>query len=121
MGRPLTTLRRYSGICSTVSGVPWARRRTACLGIRRLQAELANHFCDSLHVFNRRVGDDTVTKVEDVSGSAVGAAQDFLDAEFEEFNGSEECDGVEVALDGVSVAHGAPAFVEGLPPVEADH
>ena len=121
-GRPLTTLRRYSGIWSTVSGVPWARSRTACLGIRCfLEAEFADHADDGLHIFDRRAGNDAVAEVEDVAGPSTGGAQNLFDALLEKFDRGEERDGIEIALHCVTVADGAPAFVEGLPPVEADH
>src|ERR1700675_4936043 len=120
MGRPLTTLRRYSGICSTVSGVPWARRRIARLVMRNLQLELPNHAHYGLHVLNRSAGHDPMTKIEDVAGASGGGAQDFFHALLKDFHRSEKRDGVEVTLHRVGVSHGAPAFVEGLPPIETD-
>jgi hypothetical protein len=62
-----------------------------------------------------------VAEVEDVAGTAVGGAQNLFDAQLQHFKRRKERDGVEVALHRVAVAHGAPAFVERLPPVEADH
>src|SRR5208282_4376419 len=118
--RPLTTLRRYSGICSTVSGVPWASSRTACSGILRLQTELADHANDSLDVLDGRAGHDAVAEVEDVTGTAIGGAENLFNAKLEDFNGSKESDRVQVALHSVAVADGAPAFIKGLAPVEAD-
>src|ERR1700691_1942056 len=85
IGRPLTTLRRDSGICSRVSGVPWASRRTACLAIRVLQPELAHHAHDGLHVFDRRGRDDAVAKIEDVAGTSVGGAKNLFHAQFQHF------------------------------------
>src|SRR5260370_12406994 len=120
MGRPLTTLRRYSGSCSTVSGVPWARRRTACLVMDRPQLKLANHANYGLHVLNRGAGHDAMTEVEDVAGAAGGSAQDFFDSLLEDFHGSEKRDGVEVTLHRVGVSDRAPDFVDGLPPIEPD-
>src|ERR1700691_1731087 len=117
-GRPLTTLRRYSGICSRVSGVPWASSRTACLAIHVLQPELAHHAHDGLHVFNWSGGNNAVAEVEDVAGTAVGGAKNFLHAQFQHFGRRKERDGVQVALHSVAVADGAPALVERLPPVE---
>ena len=61
-----------------------------------------------------------MAKVEDVAGTAVGSAENLFDSEFEDFNGCEEGDGVEVALHGVAVADGAPTFVEGLTPVKTN-
>src|ERR1035438_523567 len=120
-GRPLTTLRRYSGIWSAVSGVPCARRRTACLGTGSLrQFEVAHHTDHGLDVFYRRVGNNAVAEVEDVAWTAGGGVQDFVDALFQHFRRSEEGDGIEIALHRMAVPDGAPAFVEGLPPIEAD-
>src|SRR5580692_4100544 len=120
-GRPLTTLRRYSGIWSTVSGVPCARRRTAALAMSGLfETEFADHFNDGLDVFDRGVGHDAVAQIEDVARATGGGSQNRLDASFEDLEGCKECDGVKVALDGVAMAYRAPALVERLTPVEAD-
>ena len=52
-------------------------------------------------------------------GRPAARVEDFADAGFEDVSGSEEGDGIEVALDGGAVADGAPALVEGDAPVEA--
>src|SRR3569833_437254 len=119
-GRPLSTLRRYSGMASTVSGVPWARSRTACLGILVLQPKLADHAHHGLHILYRRVWDDAVTKVEDVTRTPIGRAEDFLDSQFQHFKGREERDRIEIALHRMVVSLLAPADVERLTPVKAD-
>ena len=91
MGRPLTTLRRYSGIWSTVSGVPWASRRTACLDmgclLGLLRAEFADHAHYGLDVFDGSAGDDAVAEIEDVAGTALGGAQNVADALLERISG----------------------------------
>ena len=86
-----------------------------------LQAKLADHAHDGLHIFDRGGGNDAVAKVEDVAGTAIGGAENLFDAQLEDFRRREERDGVEVALHCVAVADSAPAFVERLTPVEADH
>ena len=53
-------------------------------------------------------------------GRPAAASRISCDAGFEDVCGGEEGDGVEVALDGDAVADGAPAFVEGDAPVEAE-
>src|SRR6266568_7190792 len=121
IGRPLTTLRRYSGICSIVSGVPCASSSTACLAISFLQPELAHHTHHGLHVLDRRFWNNAVAEIEDVAGASGCRAQNLLHAQLEHFRRSEQSDGVKIALHRVAVTHGAPALIEGLPPVESDH
>src|SRR5579862_2139670 len=121
MGRPLTTLRRYSGIWSAVSGVPWARRRTARSGMGRLRTEFADHAGNGLHVFDRGARHDAMPEIEDVPGATTRRAQNLFDSLVENFQRGEQRDGVEIALHGMSVAHSAPSFVERLTPVKADH
>jgi len=82
--------------------------------------EFADHPDDGLHILDRRGGDDAMAKVEDVAGTSGGGTQNGFDAFLNDIERRKECDGVEVALDCVAVADGTPAFVEGLPPVEAD-
>ena len=53
-------------------------------------------------------------------GRPAARARTSLDAGLEDVEGGEEGDGVEIALDGGAVADGAPAFVEGDAPVEAE-
>ena len=62
---------QISGICSTVSGVPCASSRTACLAICGLQAEVPHHLHDGLYILHRRAGNDSVAKIEDVPGTPV--------------------------------------------------
>src|SRR3954452_13104738 len=107
-GRPLTTLRRYSGMSSTVSGVPCARRRTACLGILVLQSKLPNHTHHGLHILDRRIGDDPVAQIEDVPRPSSSSAQDLFDARLNHLDRCEERDGVEIALHCMSVTDFAP-------------
>src|SRR5689334_6110281 len=89
-GRPPVTLRRYSGISDAVSGVPCASRRTAraiserhswrsrtmvCLAVRV-------HFLhQSDYILNRRLGQNAVSKVENVSTPA-GGRIDYLARSF---------------------------------------
>src|SRR5208283_5225514 len=79
-GRPLTTLRKYSGICSTVSGVPCASSKTACLATGTLQAELAHHPHHGLHVLYRRLRHNPVAQIKNVARTPVGCAQNLLHA-----------------------------------------
>ena len=70
--------------------------------------------------FDGGVGDDAVAEVEDVAGAVCGEGEDLFDAGLEDGGRGEEGDGVEVALDRAAGAGGAPTFVEGDAPVEAE-
>src|SRR5271168_420463 len=121
MGRPLTTLRRYSGICSIVSGVPWASRRTACLATRRLQPELAHHLHHRLHILDWRSRHDSVAEIEDVPCAPAGSTQNLPHSRLQNLMRRKQSDRVEISLHRAAVTHRAPALVERLPPVEADY
>ena len=54
-------------------------------------------------------------------GRPFGGAKDLLDAQFDNFKRRKKRDGIEISLHRVVMAHGAPAFIERLPPVEANH
>ncbi len=75
---------------------------------------------DCLHVFDRSAGNDAVAEIEDVAGTAGGGAQNLLDALFQNFRRRKERDGIEISLHRVAVPHGTPAFIERLPPIEAN-
>jgi hypothetical protein len=47
-------------------------------GNSKLQGELMHLLRELLHQFERRVGQDAVAKIKDVSGAAAGAAQDVV-------------------------------------------
>src|SRR5579862_8273450 len=119
-GRPLTTLRRYSGIWSTVSGVTWASRRTARSAICALLAEFTNHTDYGLYAFDRGVGHDAVAEIEDVARAPPGGTENLFYTLFQNLDWSKESDGVEIALHRVVVSNRTPAFVERLSPVESD-
>ena len=72
------------------------------------------------HMIDRRFRQDAVAEIENMSGTAAGAAQDFRHSAFDFFRRGEQRDRVEVALHGDIVADGGPAFVEIDTPVEAD-
>src|SRR5580658_547771 len=120
-GRPPTTLRRYSGIWSTVSGVPCASSRTALLTIALLELEGMYHAHHCLHIFNRSAGNDAVAEIENVAGTTARIAQNLFHAQLNNLKRREERDGIEVALHRAARTHGTPALVERLPPVEADY
>ena len=83
--------------------------------------ELAHHPHHRLHIFDRRIGHDAVAKIEDVSGTPAGRAQNFLHALLQYLERSKQGNGVEIALHRMTVPNGAPALVQRLPPVEPDH
>jgi hypothetical protein len=85
------------------------------------QRKLMDHLYDFLHVFNRRSGNNSVTQVEDVTGSRRGGEKNFFDADFENFKRRKQGDWVEISLHSTGVAHCAPPFIEGLTPIEANH
>src|SRR5438105_14162942 len=84
IGRPLVTLRMYSGICDTASGVPCARRRTAVF-ISQSYARspraaafgaVCMHFLDKRnYVFDRRLRQNAMAEAKDVRHSRVGAIE----------------------------------------------
>src|SRR6202041_2569978 len=98
--------------CGRDDGVMWR--------LKNSRRELLDEIDDTQDAFDGRAGDDAVTEVEDVSGTAGGLREDFFDAGFEDCIGREEGDGIEVTLHGGGVADGAPAFVKRNAPVEAD-
>src|SRR6185312_14750088 len=120
-GRPLTTLRRYSGICSAVSGVPCASNRTACLAIHALQVELMHHANHRLHAFDRRARDNSVTKIKEMAGAAVRRLQNLADALFNDLKRREQSDGIEITLDGMTVTYRTPTPVQRLTPVQPNY
>ena len=74
----------------------------------------------AIDVIDRRFRQDAVAEIENMSGTAAGAAQDFRHAAFDFFRRSEQRDRIEVALHGDVVADRGPAVVEIDAPVQAD-
>ncbi len=83
-------------------------------------AELAHILHHSLHIFDRRAGNDAVAQIEDVSRTAAGLLEDLAHALAEQISAGEQQDGVEIALHRDRVAESGPALVQGHPPIEAD-
>src|ERR1700691_970919 len=135
MGRPLVTLRRYSGIWSSACGVPWASNRTAWRGASQAAisgmgrgskhgagdcAELAHVLHHPLHIFDRSTGNNAVPEIEDVSGAAAGLGEDLAHAFAEQIFAGEKHDRVKVALHRNRVAKRGPALVQRHPPIQAN-
>ncbi len=53
-------------------------------------------------------------------GRPLAARKNLFDAQLQNFKRRKERDGIEIALHRVAVPDGAPAFIERLPPIEAD-
>src|SRR5208282_5310041 len=102
-GLPLTTLRRYSGIWSTLSGVPCASSNTACLAMSLLdtallQAEAVHHLHHCLDVLHRRSRHDAMPQVEDVARPPASGAQYFVHTLLQNLKRRKQRDGIEVSL-----------------------
>src|SRR5271168_2023203 len=108
MGRPLVMLRKYSGISSSESGVPWASSRTA---VCSLMAALRRIFPDELHdmldVSYRRVRNNAMSKVKDVPWASSGLIQNLPHTLADELRLGKERDWIEIALHGACVVDAA--------------
>ena len=63
---------------------------------------------------------NAVAEIEDVPGPSVGQAQNVFGAPLQLRPRRKQQHGIEVALHGTGMSHGAPAFVEGNAPIQAD-
>jgi len=75
----------------------------------------------ALDVLDRRSGNDAVARLKMWPGRPLAARRISFTRCSRDFKRGEESDGVQVALHGVAGSDGAPALVERLPPIEADH
>ena len=66
-----------------------------------------------------RLGEESVTEVEDMPGSAAGASEDIRRLLADYFGGAKQDGGVEISLHGYVMAQGLPRLVERYAPVEA--
>src|ERR1019366_6311878 len=80
---------------------------------------LVNEFREALQVVAGRLGKDTMSEVEDVTGLAVRVLEDRSRFARDHLERREHDARIEVALD-APVADPAPGLVKGQPPVDAD-
>ena len=88
--------------------------------ILSLRAQFVHGVYHGDDMIDRCFRQDAVAEIEDMAGTAAGAAEDFSHSVFDFLRRCEERDRVKVALDGDIVADCGPAFVEIDTPVEAD-
>src|SRR5271170_6748749 len=105
----------------SASGVPCARSRTAVRSLMAMfRAVFANELHDLLDVLDRRIRDDAVAEIENMTGPAPCQVEDLTHPLAYQLRLGEESDGVEVALDSTGMVERMPRPVERRPPVEAE-
>src|SRR4051812_17270490 len=77
-----------------------------------LPAEFVDGFDKGNGVFRRCLGDDAVTEVKDVAGTAGGLAEDFFGAVANFGFVGQQHEWIEIALNGFGLADGFPGVVE---------
>src|SRR5438045_3706368 len=128
-GRPLVTLRRYSGISSARSGVPWASSRTA---VWAFIADLYSHsascstegvhlFDQGLHVLNGCFGQYAMAEIKNMSWPAVGLQQDCLCPLPHQPLISKEQHRIHVSLCSATMTKQLPSLIQRDAPIQTDH
>ena len=80
-----------------------------------------HYFYRRFHIFFRRVLQDAVADVENVTRASFGPAQHVMDTFLHFGDGRKQGDGIKVALYGSIMTDSLPALVKRDSPIEADH
>src|SRR5260370_32753668 len=90
-------------------------------GVRRLFCIFLHKASQILHVLDRRLRQNAMTEIENVSRPAPGAPQNSLGARLQFCPAGEEQNRIQIALHGAAKFQAAPALVKQNAPVEPDH
>src|SRR5260370_3771319 len=74
-----------------------------------------------LHVLDRRLWQNAMAEIENVSRPSAGTPQNFLRARLQFLPAGEEQNRIQIALHGAAKFQAAPAFVKRNAPVEPNH